>query len=152
GIISENVIRLVKGGLTQMTKGWKHWSMALAGWVSLVGAGLLACQTLKVWPDQPPESAPIAAAEWPAQGRKKQACTDLYGDPLPAEALARMGTTRLRHMEQFNHMHVLFAPDGKTVASGGADDVRLWDVATGKLIRSLKHPQKSSPRPVSFAR
>src|SRR5262249_24846208 len=75
---------------------------------------------------------------------------DCFGDPLPAGAVARMGTTRLRHADAVTH--VLFAPDGKTVASGGRDDtVRLWDVATGKLVRSLQHPQGIlMPRPVSF--
>jgi hypothetical protein len=30
--------------------------MALAGWLSLLGAGLIACQTLKAWPDKNPNS------------------------------------------------------------------------------------------------
>src|SRR5262249_52563457 len=36
-----------------------------------------------------------------------------------------------------------FAPDGKTLASGGSDadtSVRLWDAATGKQLRRLKLP------------
>ena len=61
GVVSDNVARLVKGGLAQMTKGSTHLSIALAGWVGLLGAGLIACQTLKAWPDQKPESEPPAA-------------------------------------------------------------------------------------------
>src|SRR5258707_3734958 len=34
---------------------------------------------------------------------------------------------------------VAFAPNGLTLASGGADRlVRLWDIETGRLLRSLK--------------
>jgi WD40 repeat protein len=35
-------------------------------------------------------------------------------------------------------MAIAFSPDGRTIASGSADHrVRLWDVATGKLLRTL---------------
>ncbi len=34
---------------------------------------------------------------------------------------------------------VAFAPDGLTLASGGADRlVRMWDIETGRLLRSLR--------------
>src|SRR4051794_7124475 len=34
---------------------------------------------------------------------------------------------------------VAFSPDGKSLASGGSQTVRLWDVTTGKERTTLKH-------------
>lgn len=60
---------------------------------------------------------------------------DLYGDPLPAGAIARLGTLRFRHGGDVNT--VAFLADGKTVVSGSANGVRLWEAASGKELRTL---------------
>lgn len=57
---------------------------------------------------------------------------DLYGEPLPEGAIARMGTTRFRH--DANSVAYL---DAKTLVTAG-DGVRLWDIATWKMIREWK--------------
>jgi WD40 repeat protein len=66
--------------------------------------------------------------------------TDLYGDPLPAGAVARLGTLRLRHSGPARG--VALAPDGKAVASGGSDGrAVIWDVASGTPLAQFVSEQ-----------
>jgi WD40 repeat protein len=83
-----------------------------------------------------------SAPEQPAKrDRQAEAGSDLYGDPLPPHALARMGTVRLRHSGLISCLAL--SRDGKTLASIGASRrdsrwaIYLWDLTTGKEIRRL---------------
>jgi WD40 repeat protein len=60
--------------------------------------------------------------------------TDALGDPLPPGCVARLGTARLRHGDFIRA--AAFLPGGKQLASASNGSVRVWDVATGQLLRA----------------
>jgi WD40 repeat protein len=59
-------------------------------------------------------------------------------DPLPAGALARLGSGRFRHSYPLSA--AALSADGKVLATAGqaSDRLQLWDVATGKPLRHIK--------------
>jgi WD40 repeat protein len=80
-----------------------------------------------------------------AAGRK-----DRHGDPLPPNAIARLGTVRLRH--EGTGAALVFAPDGKVVAAACGTGVILWDAATGKELRRLPvNATGRGVRPLDFS-
>src|SRR5262249_51492781 len=60
---------------------------------------------------------------------------DLYGDPLPPGAVARLGSMRLRHLAPLNRVAV--SRDGSLVASIDYN-VRVWDRRSGRLLGDLE--------------
>jgi RNA polymerase sigma factor (sigma-70 family) len=70
----------------------------------------------------------------------RRAPADLLGDPLPPDALARLGTVRLRHGGVVTAL--TFAPDGRSFASGGMDGtVHIWETGTAKELLRIENPQ-----------
>jgi WD40 repeat protein len=87
----------------------------------------------------------VVAAEPPPVPQGKPGA-DLYGDPLPPGALARLGTIRWRHAAPITY--VAFTPDGKAVLTASQDNViRLWDRGTGKEIRRFADREAEKPIP-----
>jgi WD40 repeat protein len=70
-------------------------------------------------------------------GQEKPAQVDLAGDPLPPGAVARLGTVRLRHPDWVRSLAA--SPDGKLLASGGNVHIRLWELPSGRPLKSFPH-------------
>jgi WD40 repeat protein/serine/threonine protein kinase/Flp pilus assembly protein TadD len=78
------------------------------------------------FPHQPgPAHGPLASLTEgrPLSRDEREALWDL-GDKLP-------------NSPEPNPVAVAFSPDGKTLLTGGATGLRLWDVLTGRLIRTI---------------
>src|SRR5205823_3852012 len=79
----------------------------------------------------------LLLAVLPVTSRAAAPAVDQDGDPLPPGAVARLGTSRLRHSSMV--IGICFAPDGKSLASGGWDKIiRIWDPRTGRQLRQLE--------------
>jgi RNA polymerase sigma factor (sigma-70 family) len=131
GAVSGTVSDLVR----EATRPWALGRRTLAVLLLSLSAGVGAVSAL-AWPrsngpDAPlPAVAPSRAAEAPAA---KVPTTDLYGDDLPAGAVARYGTLRLRHPR--HPWAAAISPDKTRLASrDGLDRLLMWDLKTGQRL------------------
>jgi RNA polymerase sigma factor (sigma-70 family) len=138
GVVSDSVAELVKGGLTKMKTGSAYAGLAAVGWATLLGAGLIVGQTLMARADDADCEAPAArTTEQTEPAAEGPLLTDRFGDPLPRGALARLGSMRLRSASG-GQQSVAFTRDGRGVITGSrGNPTRLWDLATGKLVRQF---------------
>jgi len=100
----------------------------------LLSLGVVAGSTALLSPSEP---RPLGSGE-PDRSLTVAApkdAVDLYGDPLPEGAIARMGSIQLRHAGQSDFVVL---PDGKTIVTAGGQVVRFWDLASGRLVRQVK--------------
>jgi WD40 repeat protein len=73
--------------------------------------------------------------ELPPRAPKRSGRVDVLGDPLPPDALLRLGSTRLRHPGSATSVVYV----GDLLASSGRDGlIRFWNRATGKETRHLR--------------
>lgn len=107
-------------------------ALALVACLAVAGIGAIP----------PAEAGPTAATP---SAQEARATADSHGDPLPGGALARLGTTRMRHGGDV--FFVAFGPGGKAMFTAGQDNtVRLWDLATGNEVRRFARPKPLAPK------
>jgi WD40 repeat protein len=81
---------------------------------------------------------PVATKASSSSGQQAELLRDQFGDPLPAGAIARIGTVRFRHVAAPGiSSTVAFGPDGKTIVSSCNLDIVVWEAATGRPLRRL---------------
>ena len=78
---------------------------------------------------------------------KNQPRADIYGEPLPSGALARMGTIQFRHPSGSTKnlyysptTSVAFAPDGQVITTGLPQSLRFWNANTGNFLFEIESP------------
>jgi RNA polymerase sigma factor (sigma-70 family) len=76
-----------------------------------------------------PNPAPQAAKGKAEARSEKVDRSEVHGDPLPAGAIARLGTKRFRYEGRADAL--AFTPDGKWIAGYVNDSVTVWDAVTG---------------------
>ena len=89
---------------------------------------------------------------WDSAGRRgrRRRGQDLYGDPLPEGAVARLGSVRFRSPDgSVSGLH--FSADGKTLLTVGGDaNLRVWETSTGRLLSEVR-PEPVYVRAVVFS-
>ena len=81
----------------------------------------------------------------PAKVDKQYVLSELPADPLPAGAIARIGTSRFRHDDWLHQ--AIWSPDGKYIASTAGKSFIIWEADTGREVhrQELKDSEFSDP-------
>jgi WD40 repeat protein len=76
----------------------------------------------------------------PPRGLAQPPHLDVDGKPLPPGALARFGSTGMRHKKAITFLG--FTGAQRLMAASADGDLRLWDVSSGKEVRRQAVPQR----------
>ena len=144
--VSINAAALAKGGLKAMLIS--KLVVVTAGVVLMAGisgAGLaLSWPTTAVGPEglRARAKPPSPSADLQALQPNKSNPVDLFGDPLPVGAVARLGTQRFRMSGDGPATGGIgFLAGAKTIVSASGNSgnaVFYWEATTGKLLREIK--------------
>jgi len=153
GTMSAEVVSLAREGvpLIATVKARTGIAALLALTMIAAGAGLFAHQPVQSKDDDKKPAAQSADSGKPVPEEKQSARMDCFGDPLPTEAVARLGTLRFRHGGAVRC--IAYSADGKLLASAGNDHtIRIWEAKTGKdLCTCIAEPTFHGISSVAFS-
>jgi RNA polymerase sigma factor (sigma-70 family) len=133
GPVAAAVAALAAGGPSLLVA--VPWALALGLLVAAVAVVLGTAGS--VTPTATPAPLAVAAA---AQADAPAARVDQLGDPLPPDALLRLGTLRHRFVRFDSRRQVL--PDGKTYLVSSKNRLRWIDAATGRVTDTWALPKE----------
>jgi RNA polymerase sigma factor (sigma-70 family) len=143
-VVPATISALVLGSATTL-KGVAMKSIIALLAVIALGVGVYAGMSQA----DPPKNLDAPTAKSAASKAPAAKSPDADADALPAGALARLGSPRLRHGARLKD--IAYSPTGKRLASVGYDDtLRAWDAETGRQIFAVKRPEGGFDK-VSFA-
>ena len=135
--VSAEVAALVRTSLKSMTALKTKIGLTIFLLASLIGAGtgaLVAFAPPALPAFDRPTHEEVGGKSVSGSQEDKKERGDRNGDPLPADAIARLGTLRFR---QGTAVYITqFSPDGKSLLLGGRT-LALWETATGRKIRDF---------------
>jgi RNA polymerase sigma factor (sigma-70 family) len=134
--ITARVVALAEGVIRAMMLTRVKFGLMLVVLLAVLGTGAgFASRHMRALPhaDVRTEAGENARA---APKEPTTTRNDVYGEPLPADALARLGTTRLRSGTFVAGL--TYSPDGKVLVSHGwAGPVCCWDAESGKELARI---------------
>jgi len=106
-------------------------------------SALVGTTSMWAFQQQPGEQkkAPVAQAAGKQEAAVKAepaVAKDIYGDPLPPGAVARLGALRFRH--DGGPYKLAFTGDGKILVGSTRSGIIFWDSGSGKELQRLKEP------------
>jgi RNA polymerase sigma factor (sigma-70 family) len=129
-----SIIRVAEGVMTSMALSRLKFAALLALTLTLVGssAGLFLRHSLSV---STPDSVAAAPGHQADATPTPPALADRPDEPLPAGAVARMGSAHFRNVRHFR-----FSAGGHLLTLSPDGVMQEWDIAAGKVIRQLGEP------------
>jgi RNA polymerase sigma factor (sigma-70 family) len=148
--LSATALMLANSALKGMLASRVKIAIALAVALSFAatGAGVATCRLLAA-NDEPraKESVPTLVSHSGDERKATQNAVpsrlDRYGDPLPPDAISRLGTLRFRPGGFTGFLR--YTSDGKSLVSGGRD-VHVWDSSTGKELLPFREQSATGSR------
>jgi WD40 repeat protein len=121
-----------RGNVMNPQRSVSWWQRLRSSFVAATMASMALSSTNPLGTKAVAETQPSGRAR---QDKSPKPVLDRYGDPLPLQAFARLGTVRFR---QSGLQQVLFHPEGNVLATIGHERaVILWNLINGKRVGSI---------------